>query len=78
MNQYGLSSREEQVAGLLVEGKSNKQIAQALDIAERTVEYYLKNIYEKLNVGSRVEAILKLRETTGIPLGDSTVEEGEI
>lgn len=76
MNQYGLSSREEQVAGLLVEGKSNKQIAQALDIAERTVEYHLKNIYEKLNVGSRVEAILKLRETTGIPLGDSTVEEG--
>jgi DNA-binding CsgD family transcriptional regulator len=74
MNKYELSKRESQVVQLLMEGKSNKQIALALKIAESTVEFHLKNIYAKLGADSRVEAILKLRETTGI-LGDSTVAE---
>ena len=73
-NQF--SKREGEVAELLIQGKSNKQIALALNIAERTVEFHLKNIYEKLGVDSRVEAILKLRETTGI-LGDSTVDNAD-
>lgn len=68
-----LSRREEEVAELLMQGKSNKQIAQALNIANRTVEFHLQNIYTKLGVDSRVEAILKLRETAEIP-GDSTVD----
>jgi DNA-binding CsgD family transcriptional regulator len=68
-----LSRREEEVAELLMQGKSNKQIALALNIAERTVEFHLQNIYAKLGVDSRLEAILKLRETAGIP-GDSTVD----
>jgi DNA-binding CsgD family transcriptional regulator len=76
MNQYGLSDREEQVAMQLMEGKSNKLIALELNIAERTVEFHLKNIYSKLGVTSRVEAILKLREAAGVPPGDSTVGAG--
>src|SRR5690349_13221603 len=76
MEQYNLSEREEQVARLLMEEKSNKQIALALHIAERTVEFHLKHIYEKLEVDSRVQAILKLREAAGL-LGDSTVEVGD-
>lgn len=68
-----LSRREAEVAELLTEGKSNKQIALALDIAERTVEFHLTNIYDKLGIHTRMEAILKLRETAGIP-GDSTVD----
>jgi DNA-binding CsgD family transcriptional regulator len=76
MHQFGLSGREEQVARQLMEGKSNKQIALALNITERTVEFHLKNIYGKLGVESRVEAILKLRETANI-LGEPTVEPTE-
>lgn len=72
MSQHNeLSNREREVTNLLLEGKSNKQIASALGITVRTVEFHLKNIYEKLQVGSRVELVLKL--------GSSTVaERGEV
>lgn len=71
-----LSRREEEVAELLLQGKSNKQIALALNITERTVEFHLQNIYAKLDVDSRVEAILKLRKTAGNQ-GDSTVDNAD-
>ena len=58
-NQY-LSKREKEVVKFLLEGKSNKQIAFALGIADSTVEFHLKNVYGKLGVNSRAEAILKL------------------
>jgi len=57
-----LSSREWQVAELVLQGQSNKQIAAALHISQRTVEFHLKNIYDKAGVSSRVELVLKLRE----------------
>lgn len=66
-----LSSREWDVVNLLREGKSNKMIAAALGISERTVEFHLKNIYDKFQVGSRVELVLKLGEST-------VTEKGEI
>ncbi len=58
-----LSRRERDVVDLLLQGKSNKQIALSLGISERTVEFHLKNIYNKLQVASRVELILKLGQT---------------
>lgn len=61
------SPREGDVVRLLLQGKSNKQIAHALGISERTVEFHLNNIFEKMGIGSRVELILKLGESTGIP-----------
>src|ERR1044071_5860385 len=69
-----LTRREQEVAKLLLEGKSNKQIASALNVTGRTVEAHLTRIYEKLQVGSRMEAFAKLRETTYIS-GDSTIVE---
>lgn len=39
-------------------GLTNKGIAQALSIAERTVEFHLSNIFQKLHVSSRLEAVL--------------------
>lgn len=60
----GISSREQEVVKLLLEGKSNKQIAASLHIAERTVEFHLHNIYNKLQVRSRMELVLKLRSST--------------
>ena len=64
LNNSQLSSREKEVVELLLQGKSNKQIALALDISVRTVEFHLKNIYNKLQVTSRTEAILQLGKTT--------------
>ena len=55
-----LSRREKEVVGLLLQGKSNKQIALSLGVSERTVEFHLRNIYNKTQVSSRVELILKL------------------
>lgn len=72
-----LSKREKEVAELLLQGKSNKQIALALGIAEHTVEFHLKNIYAKLGVGSRAEAIIKLGKSVGtsiVKLGETAVE----
>ena len=60
-----LSKREKEVVELLLQGKSNKQIALTLGIAEHTVEFHLKNIYTKLQVGSRTEAIIKLGKSAG-------------
>ena len=66
------SKREEQVISLLLEGKSNKQIAFALGISKRTVEFHLGNIYAGLNVASRSEAIIKLtNKLTGIGATES-------
>lgn len=75
-----LSKREWEVVRLLQEGKSNKLIASSLSISERTVEFHLKNIYDKFQVSSRIELILKLGEPTGAGKpGVSTVAgEGEI
>lgn len=77
-----LSTREEEVVKLLLEGKSNKLIASALHISERTVEFHLKSIYAKHQVSSRMELVLKLGKTTDrhddTKLGESTVaQEGE-
>jgi DNA-binding CsgD family transcriptional regulator len=73
----GLSKRESEVAELLLQGKSNKQIALALGIAEHTVEFHLKNVYAKLQVGSRTEAIIKLGKSVGssiVKMGETAVE----
>ena len=72
------SVREKEVTELLLQGKSNKQIALSLGVSVSTVEYHLKNIYKKLQVSSRTEAILRLGKSIGGSstgkLGKSTVE----
>lgn len=59
------SKREKEVTGLLLQGKSNKQIALSLGISQSTVEYHLKNVYKKLQVSSRTEAVLRLGKSVG-------------
>ena len=53
-----LSERERQVVQLGAEGMSNKQIAAALSIGPRTVQTHWRNIFDKLGVYSRTEAIV--------------------
>ena len=50
-----LSKREREVAGLVAEGRSNKQVAAALYLSDRTVEYHLSAVFRKLGVRSRTE-----------------------
>lgn len=52
-----LSSRELEVLHLLSNGRDNQEIGRALNISERTVRYHLHNIYDKLGVQRRAEAI---------------------
>jgi NarL family two-component system response regulator LiaR len=53
-----LTEREAEVLRLLARGLSNKQIAQALVIGEKTVKTHVSNILSKLNVSSRTQAAL--------------------
>jgi len=54
-----LTPREEEILGLLARGFVTKEIASELGISYLTVQTHLKNIYEKLHVRSRTEAVLK-------------------
>lgn len=53
-----LTRREDQVAKLVADGMTNRQIAEQLRLREHTVSNYLFRIYEKLGVSSRVELVL--------------------
>lgn len=52
-----LSDREQEVLQLLSEGQDNHTIAASLGVSINTVEKHLKNIYKKLDVTSRTEAV---------------------
>ena len=52
----GLSEREQGVLALTADGSSNREIAEALMISEKTVARHLSNIFTKLGVGSRTAA----------------------
>jgi DNA-binding CsgD family transcriptional regulator len=53
---YGLTTREREVLALLVEGRTNRRIAEALFISESTASVHVSNIIGKLGVSNRVEA----------------------
>jgi len=51
-----LSPQERRVLALVAEGKTNKEIATALQLSEKTVGHYLENIFQKLHVTRRSQA----------------------
>ena len=57
-----LTTRELEVLRLLARGLRNKEIAARLYVSERTVSFHLANIYQKLNVSGRTEALSKALE----------------
>ncbi len=57
-----LTAREQEVLRLLARGLRNKEIAARLVVSERTVNFHLANIYQKLNVSGRTEALSKALE----------------
>ena len=54
-----ISTREQEVLGLLVQGFNYRQIAEKIFISPETVRNHIRNIYEKLHVHSRSEAVAK-------------------
>ena len=65
-----LTERELQVARLVVDCKTNPQIAAELFVSQKTVETHLRNIFHKINVTSRVglaRTIERADQTTGTP-----------
>ncbi|MGZ4788343.1 MAG: LuxR C-terminal-related transcriptional regulator [Terriglobales bacterium] len=52
-----LSKREAEVVRLVVEGLSNREIAQRLELSEHTVKNYVFRVFDKLGVSSRVELV---------------------
>ena len=52
------SVREEQVLRLLMTGLTNREIADALDISDKTVKHYMTIIMQKMNVRSRIEVVI--------------------
>ena len=55
-DRHGLTARELEILQLLVEGRSNDQLAHMLWVTEQTVKFHLSNIYRKLGVANRTEA----------------------
>ncbi len=56
-----LTPKELEVAHKVSEGMTNKEVAIALDITERTIKAHLTHIYEKLNISDRLTLALKFK-----------------
>jgi DNA-binding CsgD family transcriptional regulator len=63
----GITPRELTVLQRLAAGRTNKQIAQDLDVAPDTVKTHVSRLFEKLGAGRRTEAINKARELGIVP-----------
>lgn len=57
-----LSDREKEIAQLMVQGLTNKKIASVFYITEGTVKNYISNIYSKIGINDRTQAVLYLRQ----------------
>jgi DNA-binding NarL/FixJ family response regulator len=57
VREAGLTERELQILRALAQGQANSQIAKQFWLAEQTVKFHLTNIYRKLGIGSRTEAV---------------------
>ena len=79
---YDLTDREVDVLALLVQGDSNRQIARALFISERTVAVHVSRILDKLGVRNRTEAAtlgarLGLTPSSARPARDDEEPDGQ-
>jgi len=66
-----LTLREQEILQLIVQGKANREIAESLFVELSTVKWYIRQIYTKLGVHNRRQAILRAREL------DLLVNDGE-
>ncbi len=67
-NSLGLTKREIQILELASRGVKNKDIGEKLNLSNRTIEVHMHNIFMKLNVSSRTEAVTKAIRDRSIQL----------
>jgi len=60
MNKSILTKREKEVFTLLINNKTTKEIAKALNISEKTVRNHISNTMQKLGVKGRSQAVVEL------------------
>jgi DNA-binding NarL/FixJ family response regulator len=80
-NLSSLSKREQDVVLCVLEGLSNREIAQRLKLTEHTVKNYLFRVFDKLGVSSRVEVVLyvfKLLQSSATSQLDAKVSHAEM
>ena len=65
-----LTKREHEVMLLVAQGLLNKQVAYELGISDRTVQFHLKSVFDKLAVSSRTEAVVQGLERGWLKLND--------
>lgn len=53
-----LTAREKDVLEIMVQGSTTAQLAEALHISEGTVKFHINNIFQKLNVSDRTQAVV--------------------
>jgi two-component system response regulator DevR len=58
-----LSAQEQRVLALIAEGKTNKEVGQAMNLSEKTVKNYLSNIFNKLQLTRRTQAAALYAQT---------------
>lgn len=76
-----LTPREQEVLQLIIDGKSNREIADLLVLTEGTVKQYIKSAYRKLNVRSRVQAIARARDMNFLikkPVSSGNISTGHL
>ncbi|MFX3635948.1 MAG: response regulator [Candidatus Pristimantibacillus sp.] len=61
LNDMKLTEREEELGQLIIRGLNNREIADVLHIAEGTARNYISNLYSKLEVVDRAQAIIRLQ-----------------
>lgn len=60
-----LNSREDQVVQELLNGSSNKEIANKLNLSDKTVKHYMTQIMQKFNARNRLEVVLEVQRMNG-------------
>ena len=67
LESLGISARERDVLALIAAGHSNKVIARRLTISPNTVKTHVANLYQKLDVASRTQAVRKAQALDILP-----------
>ena len=66
-----LTPRQGEILALIARGRSNKEIAYALGIRERTVKFHVASLFEKLGTSSRTEALVVALKMGVVQIGES-------
>jgi len=59
MDQFSFTRREAEIMNLILEGMTNEEIAEKVFVSQNTIKFHIKNIYLKLDVKNRVQALRK-------------------